>query len=81
LYEVNGLGNPLFKFKVWLNENNYEICKPLPFSDQKMLQEMGSNIGTFHRLEVVREGNKISLEINGEKRTYYLKTPPIWKLK
>lgn len=69
--EASGIASPKFQFEVWIEENHYVLSQHIPHSE---------DIG-LHVLSITRNKGLISLKINGEKRSYYLKTPPIWKLK
>lgn len=77
---TNGARPAQMKFEVWLNENHYVITKGInvPFIT---FDDVRATYPNFDILIITRNKNVITLEINQEKRTYYLKTPPIWKLK
>jgi hypothetical protein len=64
---TEGSMSPKYRFNVYVGEDSYEIRTYVPKN--------------AHTLTISRNKSKITLEINGEKRTYKLKTPPVWKLK
>lgn len=66
-----GIRLPRYKFQVWVGESHNCMDFTLPHPLETRL----------HFLTIIRNKKLITLKINGEKRTFYLKTPPIWKLK